>query len=245
MKKVKCKNCGASFDDTLAQCPYCGTMNKRGAYREFRLKISDMIDSLLGLKGEVQRSVSSIILGALLRSVVLIAVIAGLAFVCARFTNVNHYNDKEYDQEALEDITWLDENLDRLNEAYENGDYKAVEKIYYENSGAASSWVHYPIYCLKKEYHALEEATQIDARQLQRAMYLLFYPRYYAGYSGMNKIEDDEYDLLADSVTTLMKEKGYEYSELKDIYKACSDSYGYITFDLVKKYVKEDGNGKL
>ena len=245
MKTVKCKNCGASFDDDLAQCPYCGTMNKKGAYREFRLKIRDMIDSLLGLKDEVHSSVSAIILGALLRSVILIAVIVALAFVCAKFKNVNYYNDKEYDQEALEDITWLDENLDRLNEAYEQGDYKTVEKIYYENTRAASSWVHYPTYALKKELKKVEDAEKISAYDLERALYILFYPRYYTGYSGMNRIEDDEYDIICGTVMELLEKKGYSYSELEEIYKDCKDSYGFMDIEKVRKHVKEDGNGKL
>ena len=245
MRTVKCKNCGASFGEDMAQCPYCGTMNKRGAYMEFRLKISDMIDSLLGLKDDVQRSVSSIILRAFLRSLILIAVIVGIAFVTSRFVNVNHYNDKEYDQEAMEEIIWLDENLDRLNEAYERGDYKAVEKIYYENSRAASGWVLYPEYCLKKGYKEFEEAARLDFYQLQKALYLIFYPSYYTGYNGMSRVDDEVYDQIRTSVIEYMKEKGYEYSELEEIYKACSDSYGYIDSSLIKNYVKEDGNGKL
>ena len=75
MKKVVCKNCGAQYTDDLAKCPYCGTMHKRGAYRQFRKKISDMIDSMLGLKEKAQASVSRIILLSLLRSALIIAVV--------------------------------------------------------------------------------------------------------------------------------------------------------------------------
>ena len=245
MKKVKCKNCGASFDDSLAQCPYCGTMNKKGAYGEFRKKISSMIDSFLGLKDEVHRSVSSIILRSLFKSLLLVVLTAALAFICSRFVNVNYYNDKEYDQEAMENITWLDDNLDRLNAAYEAEDYKSVEKIYYENTKAASGWVLYPTYCLKKECKELETSVYFGAGQLQQAMYLLFYPGYYTGYGGMNRVSDDDYDEICGSVMAFMEEKGYSYSELEEIYSKCKDSYGYIKFDQLKEYVKEAGNGKL
>ena len=245
MAIVKCKNCGASFEDTLAQCPYCGTMNKKGAYREFRKKISNVIDSLLGLKDEVQRSVSAIVLRSLLRSLIIVAVIVGLAFVCARFKNVNYFNDKEYDQEVLEKITWLDDNLDRLNDAYEKGDYKAVEKIYYENSRAASGWVHYPTYCLKKECRAIEDAGKIDAQQLQRALYILFYPRMYTGYSGISRVSEEDYDLICGTVIELMEKAGYGYPELEEIYKACRDNQGYLSYELVKTYVKEGSDGQL
>ena len=81
MKTVKCKNCGASFDENLEKCPYCGTMNKKGAYRSFRLKIVSMIDSVLGLKDDIHNSVSKIIWNSLLRAVILIAQTVGLDHV--------------------------------------------------------------------------------------------------------------------------------------------------------------------
>ena len=52
IKMMICKNCGGQFPDTLAKCPYCGTMNKKGAYRDFRRKVSAVIDRLLNLKEE-------------------------------------------------------------------------------------------------------------------------------------------------------------------------------------------------
>ena len=77
MKMVICKNCGGSFNDEADRCPYCGTMHKKGAYAKFRRKVSDVIDRLLGLKVEAERSVSRIILSSILRALVLCAVCIG------------------------------------------------------------------------------------------------------------------------------------------------------------------------
>ncbi len=245
MKTVKCKNCGASFDDDLAQCPYCGTMNKKGAYREFRLKVSDIIDSVLGLKEDVQRSVSSIILNALLRSIVLIALIVGLAFIGSNFAKVNYQNDKEYDQEALDDILWMDEHLDALNEAYENGDYKTVKDLYYDNSSAVRNWNHYPTYCLKSTYSELMNSSRFDAATLQKVLYFFYYPEYFSGYNTMRLIDKEEYGEMCASLLSSMEKRGYTEEELKDIYEKCSDPHGYTEYEKLKQYVKEDGNGQL
>ncbi|MBO4537736.1 MAG: zinc-ribbon domain-containing protein, partial [Erysipelotrichaceae bacterium] len=32
MKELICKNCGAAYPEDTEYCPYCGTMNKKGAY---------------------------------------------------------------------------------------------------------------------------------------------------------------------------------------------------------------------
>ena len=117
MSKVRCKSCGAVFDAGLSYCPYCGVMNKRGAYAEFRGKISSLTDAMFGLKEDVQQSVSRMILSSLLRSLLFIAVIVGAAYAFSRTAQVNYYNDPEYDQKAYEEIVWMDENLDKLNEA--------------------------------------------------------------------------------------------------------------------------------
>ena len=35
VKKIICNSCGAEFEDTLPECPYCGTMNYKGAEMEY------------------------------------------------------------------------------------------------------------------------------------------------------------------------------------------------------------------
>ena len=243
MSTVRCKNCGAIFDTKLSYCPYCGTMNKRGAYAEFRMKISSVIDSLLGLKETVQQSVSRIILSSLLRSLILIAVIIGIAFAFSRTAQVNYYNDPKYDQQTYEELIWMDENLDKLNEAYERGDYKTIEKLYYQQSHAVQSWSHYPSYTLKYAYERLEAEDRLEAYQLQQMMYFIFQPEYYTGYNGMNRVNENEYAEMREALISKLESRGYAFLELEEIYVKCSDSYGYVDGDLLKDYVKEGGNG--
>ncbi len=245
MKTIKCKNCGASFSDDLAYCPYCGTMNKKGAYGDFRKKFSSIIDSLLGLKDDVQKSVSHIILTSLLRSVLIVLVITGLAFVASRFAKVNYYNDKKYDQEAYEELEWMDEHIDALNDAYERGDYKAIKSLYYENTRAVSGWSLYPSYCIKAEFEDIKSKTRFDYSQLCDMLYFCYFPEYITGRNGMKRIDAAEYEEMREAIYSDLESKGYTRDELKDIYKKCSDSYGYINASELKQYVKEDGNGKL
>ena len=245
MSKVRCKNCGAIFDARLSYCPLCGTMNKRGAYAEFRRKVSSVIDSMLGLKENVQQSVSRIILSSLLRSLILIAAVIGLAFAFSRTAQVNYYNDPEYDQQAYEEIVWMDENLDRLNEAYENGDYKTIEKLYYQQSHAVRNWSRYPSYTLKYAFEKLNAEDRLDVYQVQQMMQFIFQPEYYTGYNGMTRVDENEYAAMREALISKLESRGYSFAGLEEIYAKCSDSYGYVDSSLLKDYVKEDGNGQL
>ena len=245
MSTVKCKNCGASFDSKWSRCPYCGTMNKSGAYAEFRRKMSSVIDSMLGLKENVQRSVSRTILSSLLRSLIFIAVIIGLAFAFSRTAQVNYYNDPEYDQKAYEEITWMDENLEKLNEAYENGDYKTIETLYYQQSGAVRNWVHYPSYTLKSAFEKLEGEKRLDVYRFEQMMHFIFQPEYYTGYNGMSRVDESEYAAMRDTLISKLEDHGYTFSELEEIYAKCANSSGFLNINLLEEYVKEGENGKL
>lgn len=243
MKKITCKNCGAVFNDDLEKCPYCGTMNKKGAYRNFRQKVSAVIDQMLGLKGETHRSISKGIFLSLIRSLIIVAVVILAAYLFSRTMNVNYYNDKEYDEQALKQIVWIDENLDKLNEAYENEDFDTIEKLYYENTSAVSQWTYFPIYSLKDEYKNIMEYPFFNESLLQNVLYFLFYPDYYAGYNRMTKEFEEEYQLLRESVLTFMNTRGYTEASLEEIYRKCCDSYGYVSSSDLKEYVKEADNG--
>lgn len=243
MSTVQCKNCGAAFDSRLSCCPYCGSMNKRGAYAAFRAKISSLIDAMLGLKENVEKSVSRIVLSSFLRALIIIAVIIGLAFAFSRTAQVNYYNDPKYDQQAYEEIVWMDENLDRLNAAYDSGDYKTVEKLYYEKPNAVRSWSHYPAYSLKYELAKLEGEQRFTVYSFQRMLYFLFYPEYFAGYNGMNKVDGGEYEAMRQAVAAMLENRGYPLSELQAIYEKCADPYGYVDPEQLKGFMKEGGNG--
>lgn len=242
MKQVTCKNCGAVFNETLDKCPYCGTMNKKGSYRSFRLKIFDLIDRMLGLKDEAYKSLSKGILLSLLRGFAMVALIILAAFIVSRFYNVNPYDDKEYDQETLETILWEDENLDKLEEAYRNEDFATIEKLYYENSSVVSSWAHYPDYALKKQFSKID-GKPIDAYVLRDILYFLFYPEYYTGYDGMKGVNTEDYELMKQSIFTACNQIGLSKAKLEEIYRNHCDTYGYISASDLSQYVKEGGNG--
>ncbi len=245
MRTVKCKNCGANFDSKLSRCPYCGTMNKRGAYAEFRRKISSVIDAMLGLKENVQQSVSRMILSSFLRALIFIVVIIGLAFAFSRTAQVNYYNDPEYDQKAYEEIVWMDENLDKLNEAYEKGDYKTIETMYYQNTRAVGKWSHYPSYTLKSTFEKFAATEQPAVYELSQMLHFIFLPEYFTGANGMSRVDEGEYESMRKALIEKLESQGYPYADLEKIYEKCSDDYGYVDIDRLQEYVKEGGNGSL
>ncbi len=107
--------------------------------------------------------------------------IVGFAFVFSLSANVSYYSNREYDREACEEITWLEDHLEALDSAYAAGDLKTVEKLCLENSRAVKGWYQYPSYCLKKEYESIIGKERIDLYALQKILYFCFDPEFFAG----------------------------------------------------------------
>ena len=42
VKKIICSSCGAEFEDILPKCPYCGSLNYKGAEAEYLGKLESM-----------------------------------------------------------------------------------------------------------------------------------------------------------------------------------------------------------
>ena len=238
-----CKNCGGEFSDKLTKCPYCGTMNKKGAYRDFRKKVSAFIDSLLGLKTEATASVSRMILTSILRSAVLIGVCVLLAFVASRFYNVNYYNDVRYDRERLEDIEWENENIQKLNEAYAKRDYETIRKLYYENSSIVSHWEHYASYSLLEEFDKLIGKDELSKYDMANVMYFLYFPDYYGRTESLSEAEMEEYLENRNRLIEKAEKEGYPEGKLHEIYEEYSDSYGYISISDIEEALQEVKNG--
>ena len=240
---MKCKNCGGIFSDELEKCPYCGTMNTKGAYKNYRQKIRNIIDRLFGLKAEAYNSLSKLILMSILRGLLIIAIVIGLAFIASRFMNVNYYNDPKYDQEALDDILWEEENIDKLNEAFENDDFATIDKLYYQNTRVVNKWPHYDTYCLRKKHQDILEdcdsSSYFGSYQLTDVLYFLYNPDYY--FSTYRWTEDlyGEYEEKRQQIVSVMQGKGYEEKELSDIYDSNADGDGYLHSSDLDKYLKE------
>jgi len=239
---MKCKNCGGVFSDELTKCPYCGTMNRKGAYKDFRKKFAAVIDSLLGLKAEAYHSISRMIFVSLLRSFLMIAICILLAFFVSRFINTNHYSDPKYDREAYEQIVWMEENIDKLNAAYETEDFTTIGALEKDNYRCVSSWEHYPSYMLKKEYYRIMdnmEKYSFNDYTFKEVLYFLFYPDYYAYVRLMPEEDKQKYEEDRRALLSEMEKYSYQEEELQQAYDASKDSYGYIDSDKVKEYMKE------
>ncbi len=241
--KIVCKNCGGSFDSKLSRCPYCSTMNKKGAYRNYRGSVSDIIDQMFGLKFENFETRRKVVFMAILRGLIIVFVCVTAGGLFGAMANVNYYNDKEYDQKTLEDLMWEDENLEKIEKAYAENDFDTLRKLLNQNYHFAYNWEHYTAFTLKDKFNELNGIEKLDEYVFEDILYFIFHPDYYANINRMSKEEYQEY--LNNKAILIEKMKGFGYSEeeMSEIYNSLKDDYGYIhSYDL-RDRMKETDNG--
>lgn len=243
MKKITCRNCGAKFSDDLSKCPYCGTMNRKGAYKEYRSTFAQAAGQIFGLKAEVYESLSKLALMSMLRGFIMIFICVVIGVLFGLNAKTNYYSDKEYDQKAYDKIVWEDENLDKLEKAYADGDYDTVYALLNQTNSVSYSWQHYTAFSLKKEYQEIVEDPDMSEYKLRDVLYYLYYPGYYGNVLKMSDEEYAQYLESRESVIALMEQNGYSEAELKNIYDSCKDDMGYLNVSDVRKLMKEEKDG--
>ena len=62
VKKIICSSCGAEFEDTLPKCPYCGSLNYKGAEAEYLGKLESMRQDMQQLEQVPEKELQMIFL---------------------------------------------------------------------------------------------------------------------------------------------------------------------------------------
>lgn len=210
---------------------------------DFRHKVSDIIDNMIGLKSETSSSMRKVVFASILKGFLIVAVCLLIGGVLGGAANVNYYNDREYDESTLEDILWEDENLDKLEKAYAENDFDTVRKLLSQNYHVAYNWEHYTAFTLKDEYQKLIEKDSLDEYTLEYVLYFIYYPDYFANTNRMSDSEYQEYQSEKAALIEKMNGFGYNEDELSLIYNTCKDEYGYLSARDLKKMMKEADNG--
>ncbi len=163
MKTVKCPSCGASFDENLPRCPYCGRAHYAGAEKEYREKLNVIKEDLEDLSDTPQEELTKEIrhTGKLVRNVVIatvcILLLAGgiglWARGCEREDHASEYR-------------WKQEHYAVLDSLYEAEKYREMSDLvgeYLLADDPVYDWKHYELACcILFEDPSYQEAVRLS-----------------------------------------------------------------------------------
>ena len=247
VKKIICSSCGAEFDDTLPKCPYCGSLNYKGAEAEYLGKLEGMRQDMQQLEQVPERELKEkirkkkkFVLGVLIIFVVLTAVFAAIVF-WARYTKP---------RDAQADYQWEKEIFPVLDRLYEAKDFESLTELYrqaVEDDRTIDRWEHSGIFtrlmsCRNaRECLALEQSgeTLLEYQQVQ----LLddYWILRGLDYGGLNLTEaDKEYirPYVEETLNSMADRYSFTAEEEKKFEDSLRNNYGYPSYEDCEEYVR-------
>lgn len=157
-KTVICESCGAEFADNLPKCPYCGTLNYKGAEAEYMEKLQDVQENMEELGNVPQEAKGAIVKkNKLVLKIILIVAGVCIALNVIISTVLDYRERKRTEREMY----WRLENYPILNDLYDRGEYEKMYEYYRngeEYGGNMWTWAHRD-FC--DVYSYLEEAEML------------------------------------------------------------------------------------
>ena len=177
VKKIICSSCGAEFDDTLPKCPYCGSLNYKGAEAEYLEKLEGMRQDMQQLEQVPEKELKKKLKKKQKFVIKLLILLAALAAILAVIVFRVRYIEP---RDARADYLWEKENFPILDRLYQEKDLEALMDFYeqaVEENRTIDRWEHSGIFrwlmsCRDaREYLALEQSGE-TLNEYQQALLL-------------------------------------------------------------------------
>jgi AraC family transcriptional regulator, L-rhamnose operon regulatory protein RhaS len=177
VKKIICSSCGAEFEDTLPKCPYCGSLNYKGAEAEYLGKLESMRQDMQQLEQVPEKELKKKLKKKQKFVIKLLILLAALAAILAVIVFRVRYIEP---RDARADYLWEKENFPILDRLYQEKDLEALMDFYeqaVEENRTIDRWEHSGIFrwlmsCRDaREYLALEQSGE-TLNEYQQALLL-------------------------------------------------------------------------
>lgn len=246
-KMIVCNSCGAEFGSEEPKCPYCKTMNYKGAEKEYFAKLeevrADMEELSAVPKEEAKKELKK--QGSFMKKILLVVlVLAALLFA------VHYFVEKSYERDNKADFIWQETNFPIMDELYEAGKYEELVEFYTqaeEEGKPAYAWEHTAfvrVYVSVQDYY--HDLTYMEEHEeIEEWMYGLFlwnqWDIYRYLFSG--ELTEEELAYFADDFAaveqSLKNDWDFDEETYQKFYTAITEPYGGVSFEDCDAYIAE------
>lgn len=245
MSDIVCSNCGATFDEKEAKCPFCGYISYPGAEEKFMKDLDEIKDNLSDLssipKQEYKKEMSKqkkIVIQTIIIVSVIASIIGIICFICHLISD--SYNDN-YD--VKEEMIWERENFPKLDVLYEAENYDAIlefqSKLYQtENNHSLYNWKHYSFIQAYEKYkdsmdiiYYIDMGMELSKYDREDIVYYSMWYHYKQYEDTKDSCSEEEYNKII-QYRDEMEQIFYNHlkftdKEADDLYIKCEDN-GYL-----------------
>ena len=224
VKKIICSSCGAEFEDTLPKCPYCGSLNYKGAEAEYLGKLESMRQDMQQLEQVPEKELKKKLKKKQKFVIKLLIILAALAAILAVIVFRAQY------------IEHREQDFEGLTEFYEQAVIEDRTIARWEHSGIFTRLMS----CRNaREYLALEQSGETlrdyQETQLLDDYWILRGLEYSRGMSE----EDKEYirPYVEATLNSLADRYTFTAEEEKKFEDSLRNNYGYPRYEDCKEYI--------
>lgn len=247
-KTVVCGSCGAEFEENLAKCPHCGSMNLVGAEREYMDKLGEVREDMGELEDAPLEDLNATVKGhgRFLVKVCLVILVAVAALAAVFF-----WLDRRGQGDLREEYAWQQEYIPRLNQLYDEGNYDAMLNLALlsisDKNAVLWKWEHYNFYetyyrvrDFVELYPRWEEGslTEYDYAVLFQAQWHLVLQEKYC----REKYTDGEFAVLKPYIEraaeALASDWGMSEEEYGEFLSLAEENYYWLPFTSCEDFVK-------
>ena len=246
-KKIICSSCGGEFEDTLPKCPYCSSLNYKGAELEYLEKLEDVRSDVEELGAVPEREVKKELRkqGRFVLKVLLV-----VAAILAVFVGLYIWDELKYARDPQADYAWKQENYPIMNELYAQGKYEelvAFRKEAYTQNAPLYEWEHREFCDIMEVVLELEDIWKREAAGEPLVdsdyMSLLYREWNLTGEDWKGNLSEEEIEILLPMIRTVQEdfEGRWEFTEEQraEFEEARRENYGIVPYKLCDKYVEQ------
>ncbi len=253
--KVNCTNCNATFNELEPKCPYCGSLNYKGADLEYHETLDELLGDLNELpEQQVDNYKESIVSSTkktgkyLFISIIITTIV--LIVVYAVFSKLNN----RYDTDDV--LDWRLENYVIVNQLYEDKKYDELVEFNnnitekeYDQGFNLFDWEYYDfLSCYRGNIYSEEiiEYAGIEELSTDDLIILVEYHLEYLMYIEKNEEHTSELKLietyLNQSKEYLMNKENLSDESIQEIYELAVDvEYDHISALSIDVYLSKRG----
>lgn len=252
MAEKICESCAGKYEDTLPECPYCGSVNYKGAEAQYFNQLKEVREELEDLKEvpveETKQEFRK--QGRFLGKVFLVTVIVFVLLIILYFLL---QADWGFHRDSKADYLWKQQNYPLLDELYEKGDYEALREYFTEeNDYPIGEWSHSDFYYLYVKSTELLELYHWEKEwgELEPFDYvIILHDEWEVLYSQESRMLDEqENERLAEYQQVVQEsfDTRWEMSEtdFEEISRQVEENYGWISLEICETYVEKWLNSK-
>lgn len=247
MAEKTCESCAGKYDEMLPECPYCGTVNVKGAEAEYLDQLEDVREDMENLKEVPLEEIKKefVTQGRFLRKVFVTIVIVFLVLIGIYLLREM---DWDFGRDRKAEYFWKQENYPVMDELYEKGDYEALREYFTEEKKNPTwNWSHSDFFFLYADLSGLLEVYdwESDGEKWDTYDYALILQAEWQVLHSYEKdgLDEQEQEKLAEYIQIVQEHFDTRWkmneADYKEISRQVEENHGWIGIEICEKYVEK------